>query len=197
MAEVGIPEVLLPDFRDHVRRWAEPGSHGRVFVGPKGATPRRSNFNRLWKLAAVTAGVAPEVGLHFHDLRDTRNHLTKGASLKDVMRRLGHASTRAALIYQHADRDSERAIAASLSETITAALAGSNGHAAGTAAAGGDSGRDPQHVGPPMTCTAACGTPNGIRTRVATLRGRRRFLTESGGPHDALLTRLRVRTESC
>ena len=149
MAEVGIPEVLLPDFRDHVRRWAEPGSYGRVFVGPKGATPRRSNFNRLWKSAAVKAGIAPEVGLHFHDLRHTGNHLTKGASLKDVMRRLGHASTRAALIYQHADRDSERAIAASLSETITAALAGSNGHAAGTAAAGGDSGRDPEHVQDP------------------------------------------------
>jgi hypothetical protein len=42
------------------------------------------------------------------------------------MRRLGRASTRAALIYQHADRDSERAIAASLFDTITAALAGSN-----------------------------------------------------------------------
>ena len=77
------------------------------------------------------------------------DHLTKGASLKDVMRRLGHASTRAALIYQHADLDSEWAIAASLSETITAALAGSNGHAAGTAAAGGDSGRDPEHVQDP------------------------------------------------
>ena len=48
------------------------------------------------------------------------------------MRRLGHASTRAALIYQHAGRESERAIAAGLSETIQAALAGSNGHGAGT-----------------------------------------------------------------
>jgi hypothetical protein len=51
------------------------------------------------------------------------------------MRRLGHASTRAALIYQHADRESERAIAAALSDTIQAALAGSNGHGVGTEAA--------------------------------------------------------------
>ena len=43
-------------------------------------------------------------------------------------------STRAALIYQHADRESERAIAAGLSETIQAVLAVSNGHGAGTVA---------------------------------------------------------------
>ena len=124
----------MPELREHVRRWSEKGSHGRVFVGPKGATPRRSNFNRLWLTAVEAAGIAPEVGLHFHDLRHTGNTLTRGASLKDVMRRLGHASTRAALIYQHADRESERAIAAGLSETIQAVLAGSNGHGAGTVA---------------------------------------------------------------
>jgi integrase len=139
VGEVGVPPVLLPELREHVRRWAEPGSRGRVFVGPKGATPRRSNVNRLWQSAARKAGIDPAVGLHFHDLRHTGNHLTKGASLKDVMRRLGRASTRAALIYQHADRESERAIASGLSDTITAALAGTNGHGAGTTAAGGSS----------------------------------------------------------
>jgi Phage integrase family len=77
-----------------------------LFKGPSGATPRRSNFNRLWHEAVVAAGIAPDVGLHVHDLRHTGNTLTRGASLKDVMRRLGHASTRAALIYQHADRES-------------------------------------------------------------------------------------------
>ena len=132
--EIGIPDVLLPEPREHVRRWSEPGSHGRVFKGPNGATPRRSNFNRLWQEAVAAAGIAPEVRLHFHDLRHTGNNLTRGASLKDVMRRLGHTSTRAALIYQHADRDSERAIAAGLSETIRAALSEPNGHVAGTEA---------------------------------------------------------------
>ena len=82
----------------------------------------------------AAAGITPEIGLHFHDLRHTGNNLTRGASLKDVMRRLGHASTRAALIYQHAERASDRAIAAGLSETIRAALSEPNGHAAGTVA---------------------------------------------------------------
>jgi integrase len=122
----------LPELREHVRRWSEPGSHGRVFVGPKGATSRRTNFSQLWKSAAAKAGVDPAVGPHFHDLRHTGNQLTKGAHLKDVMRRLGYSSTRAALIYQHPDRDSERAIAAGLSDTITAALADASGHVAGT-----------------------------------------------------------------
>ena len=143
--DVGIPEVLVPELREHVRRWAESGSHGRVFKGPNGATPRRSNFNRLWQEAA--AGIPPEVGLQFHDLRHTGNNLTRGASLKEVMRRLGHASTRAALIYQHADRESERAIAAGLSETIRAAMSEPNGYVAGTEASEPTSEEDPPDPG--------------------------------------------------
>jgi hypothetical protein len=57
------------------------------------------------------------------------------AEQRDVMTRMGHASTRAALIYQHGDRDRERDIAAGLSAVIEAARAPTsdeNGHAAGT-----------------------------------------------------------------
>src|SRR5262245_35463115 len=97
---VGIPAVLLPELREHVRRWSENGSHGRVFVGPKGATPRRSNFNRLWLSAVEQAGIAREVGLHFHDLRHTGNTLTRGACPNDVMRLLRQARTRAPSHYQ-------------------------------------------------------------------------------------------------
>jgi hypothetical protein len=89
------------------------------------------------------------------------------------MRRLGHSSTRAALIYQRPDRDSERAIAAGLSDTISAAPADANGHVAGTAAPDVASGTQPDNqreVGCPAPELAS--TPNGIRTRVATLRDR-------------------------
>jgi integrase len=37
-----------------------------------------------------------------------------GASLKELMARLGHSSTRAAMIYQHATRDRDEAIARAL-----------------------------------------------------------------------------------
>ena len=56
--------------------------------------------------------------------------------LKVVPRAGCNASTRAALIYQHADRDRERNIAAGLSRAITDALADAIGHVAGTEAPG-------------------------------------------------------------
>lgn len=111
---VAIPEAIIPDLRDHLSRYAEPGSDGRVFVGPSGVTPRRTNFNRIWQRATARAGVE---GLHFHDLRHSGNTLAAatGASLRELMARMGHASVRAALIYQHATADRDRHIADQLS----------------------------------------------------------------------------------
>jgi hypothetical protein len=41
-----------------------------------------------------------------------------GASTKELMSRMGHASPRAALIYQHATRDRDAVIAAALSDLV-------------------------------------------------------------------------------
>jgi integrase len=59
-------------------------------------------------------------GFHFHDLRHTGNTLAAatGASTKELMARMGHASPRAALIYQHATKDRDAAIASALSKVI-------------------------------------------------------------------------------
>jgi integrase len=89
------------------------GGAGLVFVGPKGAPLRRSNFRPIWNAARIRAG-APK--MHFHDLRHVGGTLAAatGASLKELMARLGHSSTRAALMYQHASRDRDQAIARAL-----------------------------------------------------------------------------------
>lgn len=110
---VAIPASIVPDLRWHLRVFAEPGPDGRVFAGPKGATPRRTNFQKHWRRAITKAGVP---WLHVHDLRHTGATLaaTTGASLRELMERLGHASPRAALIYQHATKDRDRAIADAL-----------------------------------------------------------------------------------
>jgi hypothetical protein len=72
-------------------------------------------------------------GLHVHDLRHTCNTLAAdSASLRELMARMGHSSTRAALIYQHASRDRDRAIAAAVSARIEAARPELEGHARGT-----------------------------------------------------------------
>ncbi|MFG3180768.1 tyrosine-type recombinase/integrase [Streptomyces nigra] len=114
---VTIPATIVSDIRDHLERFAEPGADGRVFVGAKGATPRRNHFNRLWHKAGEDAGIK---GLHFHDLRHTGNTLaaSTGASTRELMARMGHSTARAALIYQHASADRERLIADALSALV-------------------------------------------------------------------------------
>lgn len=124
---VGIAAVIVPELPQHLERWAAAGPDGRVFVGPKGATPRRSNVNRAWSAAldqAVENGTPLPDGLHFHDLRHTANGFASNvASLRDLSARMGHSTTRAALIYQHAQLDREREIAAAVSAAVEAELA--------------------------------------------------------------------------
>ena len=91
-----------------------------MFVGERGASPRRRNFNRLWRTATLRAGIDPGVGLHPHDLRHTGNPLVD-PSLKGRVTRMGHSTVRATLIYQHTDRGRERQIADGPSDAIEAA----------------------------------------------------------------------------
>jgi integrase len=114
---VSIPAAITPDIRDHLERYAEAGADGRVFLGAKGATPRRNHFNRVWRKACNDAGVK---GLHFHDLRHTGNTLaaSTGASTRELMTRMGHSTARAALIYQHASAARDRLIADALSDLV-------------------------------------------------------------------------------
>jgi integrase len=120
---VALPAAILPEIRAHLalEGFSEQGVDGRLFVGPKKATPRRQNFNRIWKKALAVAGVNAK--LHLHDLRHTGGTLTaqSGATLKEIMARLGHSSTRAAMIYQHATDERDRQIAGALNAMIEAA----------------------------------------------------------------------------
>ncbi|MFG2603932.1 tyrosine-type recombinase/integrase [Streptomyces sp. NPDC048514] len=97
---------------------AAPGRDGHVFVGPQGGQLRRSNFRDDWGKAREDAGITAE--LHFHDLRHTGNTLasTAGSSTRELMTRMGHSSSRAALIYRHMTSDRDRAIADRLGAMI-------------------------------------------------------------------------------
>jgi integrase len=84
---------------------------------------RRGNFQReVWNKARESVGLP---GLHIHDLRHTGGTLSAatGATLKELMARLGHADVRAAMIYQHASRDRDRKIAQGLGGFIRDARA--------------------------------------------------------------------------
>ncbi|XVV05295.1 tyrosine-type recombinase/integrase [Actinosynnema sp. CA-248983] len=80
-----------------------------VFVGPKGGRPKRNNFWHIWDKARKAAGI-PDV--HLHDLRHTGNTLAAetGATLRELMDRIGHSATRAARIYLHAREERGRKI---------------------------------------------------------------------------------------
>jgi integrase len=101
---VAFPAELVPEFRWHLERFAEPGERGYVCAGPEGGRLRWSNFRTIWHRARVSVG-PPD--LHFHDLRHAGGTLSAatGVSLKELMARLGHSSVRAAMMYQYATRD--------------------------------------------------------------------------------------------
>jgi integrase len=118
---VAIPASILPALRVHLNSYAEAGPRGRVFVGAKGATMRRGNFQPMWAKALKKAGLPR--GFHFHDLRHTGNTWAagSGANLRELMDRMGHSSMRAALIYLHANRGASKAIAAGIDRQLAEA----------------------------------------------------------------------------
>jgi integrase len=118
---VSIPQAVVPDLEHHLAHFAGNGPDGLVFCGEKGRSLRRQVWNRKWREAVASVGPA---GLHFHDLRHTGNTLAAGtgASTKELMARMGHASPRAALIYQHATAEREDTIARALSDLISTSV---------------------------------------------------------------------------
>lgn len=92
-----------------------PGPRGHLFIGERGALLRRTTFTKTWNRARTQVGL-PDA--HFHDLRHTGNTLAAatGASMAELMARMGHGSTRAAIIYQHATNNRDKAIANALGD---------------------------------------------------------------------------------
>jgi len=76
------------------------------------------SFRASWVLACKTA----KVDCTFHDLRHLAGTLNAaaGATLKESMARMGHASSNAALIYQHAVAERDSVIAGAIEALIDA-----------------------------------------------------------------------------
>jgi integrase len=113
---VPIPAVILPIIRWHLACFAQQGEEGLVFTSPAGKPLRHTNFRRRVWLDALGAAELPAI--HFHDLRHTGNTLAAnaGASLRELMERMGHDSERAALVYLHSSEERQHQIADTLSK---------------------------------------------------------------------------------
>jgi len=114
-----LPRALVSQLERHLETFSGPASHDRVFVGEKGGPVRELVWEGHWKRARTEVGLVP--GFRFHDLRHTANTLTAstGASTRELMHRLGHASPAAALRYQHATHERDAVIAEALNEVVT------------------------------------------------------------------------------
>ena len=88
---------------------------GAALTSPEGLPLRRTFRQRFW-LPALRAADLPVN--HFHDLRHTGNTLaaSSGAGLRELMDRMGHSTTRAAMIYLHGSDERQRALAEALSK---------------------------------------------------------------------------------
>ncbi|MGH9039670.1 MAG: tyrosine-type recombinase/integrase [Acidimicrobiia bacterium] len=115
---VAVPPHVLPELETHLDTYVGTGPDALLFAGAHGEPVLRMRFYRAWRKAAQAAGFP---GVRPHDLRHTRNTLAAatGASTRELMARHGHASPRAALIYQHATEDRDGALAKAISDLIT------------------------------------------------------------------------------
>ena len=122
-----LPDFMADEIEHHLRTYVGRSPNAYVFLGPKGARPTRANFHRIWSKARTKLGV-PD--LHLHDLRHTGNTLAAetGATLRELMNRMGHRSPRAARIYLHARDHRDREIAVRLDRIVAEARNRPEGH---------------------------------------------------------------------
>ncbi|HEX6394373.1 MAG TPA: site-specific integrase [Acidimicrobiales bacterium] len=114
---VAVPSNILPALKNHLGRFVGPAPDAWLFTSSDGGSMLPSTLNRIWQRARRSID-RPD--LYYHDLR--HSGLTwsaaSGASVAELMRRGGHSHPAAALRYQHATEDRDRAIADALAQLV-------------------------------------------------------------------------------
>lgn len=118
--DVSIPPHLLPAIQSHLDQHVGGTKDALLFPAADGKSHlATSTLYRSFYKARAAAG-RPD--LRFHDLRHTGAVLaaSTGATLAELMARLGHSTAGAALRYQHAAQERDRIIAEKLSALVEA-----------------------------------------------------------------------------
>jgi len=115
--DVAIPPHLMPLVREHLLKHTEPGKDGLLFPARNGGHLQPSSLYRVYYRAREAAG-RPD--LAFHHLRHTGAVLAAqtGATLAELMSRLGHSTPAAAMRYQSASQERDSEIARRLSAMV-------------------------------------------------------------------------------
>jgi integrase len=98
-----------------------PEPDALLFTSPTGKPLQHGNFRRrVWVLALAASGV----DIHLHDLRRTGNGLVAeaGANLRELMERMGHSTSRAALIYLHSNDERQHTLADAVAARVQSEL---------------------------------------------------------------------------
>jgi integrase len=113
--DVDVPPHIIPAIEDHLAKYVDIDRDSLIFEADNGGHLQPSTLYRWWYKARTAAGRSD---LRFHDLRHSGAVLAAatGASLAELMARLGHSTPAAALRYQHVARGRGREIAALLSK---------------------------------------------------------------------------------
>jgi integrase len=92
-----------------------------LFTLENGKPITRRYVAKCWREARAAAGFP---NMHLHDIRHVSLTLVaQDATLRELMARGGHTTASAALRYQHASEERDRAVAAAAGNTLTAELA--------------------------------------------------------------------------
>ncbi|MCI1263173.1 MAG: tyrosine-type recombinase/integrase [Tetrasphaera jenkinsii] len=110
---VAIPPHLVPALKEHLKKHVAAGREALLFpsLGDPEIQLHSNTFRRHWIKARKSAG-RPD--LRVHDLRHTGAVMAaqSGATLAELMARIGHSTPQAALRYQHAAQGRDAVIAA-------------------------------------------------------------------------------------
>ena len=113
--DVAIPPHIIPAIEAHLAEHVDRSRDSLIFPADGGGHLQPSTLSRYWYRARHAAG---RDDLRWHDLRHSGAVLAAatGASLAELMARLGHSTPQAAMRYQHVAAGRDREIAALLSK---------------------------------------------------------------------------------
>jgi integrase len=113
--DVSIPPHLVPVIEEHLAKHVGPGRDSLLFPAAHGRHLQPSTLMRHWYKARIKL---KRDDLRWHDLRHSGAVLTaaSGATIAELMARLGHSTPAAAMRYQHASQARDKEIAALLSK---------------------------------------------------------------------------------
>ncbi len=115
--DVAIPPHLLPEVRAHLEEHTGPGRDALLFPAAAKSNAHMAP-STLYKVYYPARSAAGRPDLRWHDLRHTGATFAAqtGATIAELMGRLGHTTPGAAMRYQHAAADRDAEIARRLSE---------------------------------------------------------------------------------